>query len=145
MKSASTLALAFFWLLAGPVSAQPCVDPLQVEMLIEMPPDAGACTSFSSPIGAGLATVSGVVTNQLDLETAQMDLLFDYTTPGPIAFDELIECIEGAIEGSAPALVNTNLINLNPNRGVTLAYRVTLYRPRDASYQVRLRVWGNYE
>ena len=126
-------------------SAQPCAAPLQVDLFVEMPADAGASVSFSSSLRGGQATVSGVVTNQPDRQTAQMDVLFDYATPDPIALDELIECIEGAIEGMAPVLINTNLINLNPNRGVTLGYRATLYRPRDASYRFRFRVGGNYE
>jgi hypothetical protein len=144
MKSSPFLTLCLFGVALQSAYAQPCITPLQVDTSIAMPGDPGASVSFSSQIRGGEATVSGVATNQLNGQTVQLDLLFDYTTPSPIALDELIECIEGAIEFSAPALINTNVINLNPNR-VSLAYRVTLYRPPDVGYQLRLRVWGNYE
>ena len=67
---------------------------------------------------------------------------------GTIAFDEIIDGIEIATEQSGGgafglASIDTQQINLNPNRA-SLSYRVRLYHP-PAPYQVRVRVFGNYE
>jgi hypothetical protein len=144
MKSISTFVFWFLAVLAGSANGQPCVDPIQFDKSIQMTPVPGASTSFLSPLENGSATVSGVLTNRPDGETVQIDFVFNYKTEHPISFDELIECIEGRIPDNIPVLINTNLVNLNPNRG-TLAYSMTLRYPRGSSYQVRLRVWGNYE
>jgi hypothetical protein len=43
------------------------------------------------------------------------------------------------------AVVETQLVTLNPNRA-RLAYRVTLFYPTEGpTYLVRLRLFGNYE
>ena len=81
----------------------------------------------------------------------QVDLTLDYKIPkGTIALDELVEQIQ--IETATPggelfqqAVIDTQLVTLNPNRA-KLLYRVTLFYPTDApTYLLRLRLFGNYE
>ncbi len=85
-----------------------------------------------------------------DGDTVRVDLRFDYRIPPEtIALDEFIDRIELTTEDrsgvAGSVTIDTNLVNLNPNRAALL-YRATLYRPGTAgAYVARVRVYGNYE
>ena len=81
----------------------------------------------------------------------RVDLVLDYRVPkDTIALDELVERIEVETATSGgelftQAVLDTQLVHLNPNRA-KLLYRVTLYHPTDEpTYLLRLRLFGNYE
>jgi hypothetical protein len=92
-----------------------------------------------------------ITARNLQTDAVTVDLVFRYRLPpDTIGFDELIQNIDVATEDAAgqprsTSTIETNLIPLNPNR-VPLSYRVTLYRPTEApTYQVHVKVFGNYE
>lgn len=137
--------------LAAANSAAAFNGPVQLDLSIPMATHRGARERLRVPIPPGDATLKLVARNQRDGETVRIDLRFDYRiSPGVIAFDELIEGIEletrdtlGNVRGFVS--IDTQLINLNPNRA-RLFYRATLYYPTAGqSYSLRVRVFGNYE
>jgi hypothetical protein len=150
---ARTLLLAAFLSLLVAGSAARAEEPthplqLQLELPISTAP-SGKARSFDK-IEQGDATLRTVARNR-GRETVQIDLTFDYKVPkGTIALDELIEEIQ--VETAIPdseifqqAIIDAQLVTLNPNRA-RLMYRVTLFHPTDRpTYELRLRVFGNYE
>jgi hypothetical protein len=140
-------------LLAAPVpagAAEP-THPLQVELSLPMSTAPSGKARSQGPIEQGDATIRTVARNQRGGETVQVDVTLDYKVPkGTIALDELVEQIQ--VETATPggelfqqAVIDAQLVTLNPNRA-RLLYRVTLFYPTDApTYLLRLRLYGNYE
>ena len=131
-------------------SAAPAASQrLQLELEATLPA-RGGIARFEAPIEPGVATLSGVARNRRG-GSVQVDLVLRYDVPrDEIALDEVIERIELTTEalGGEPflaAVLDTQLIPLNPNRA-PLRYRVTLYHPEEGErYRLRLRLFGNYE
>jgi hypothetical protein len=138
-------------LVALATAAPAVAQNLQVDLSIPVEAGKRAKVRFGALVESGPATLRGVARNLKGGEAVQVDLLFDYRIPrDTIGLDELIERIE--VETRFPdgsvfnaAVIDTQLVPLNPNR-VPLAYRVTLYVPPDTpSYVLGVRVFGNYE
>jgi hypothetical protein len=151
MARASLLAAALVLFLAGPAHAGGATHPLQVELSLPIATAPSGKARSVDPIDQGDATIRTVARNQRGGETVQVDLTLDYRVPkGTIALDELVERIE--IETATPggelfqqAVIDAQLVTLNPNRA-KLAYRVTLFFPtEEPTYLLRLRLFGNYE
>jgi hypothetical protein len=148
LLAASLLAL----LLTGSAArAEEPEAPLQLELALPISTAPSGKTRSVDAIEQGDARLRTVARNQRGGETVQVDLTFDYRVPrGTIALDELIEEIqvETAVPGSEifqQAVIDAQLVTLNPNRA-KLTYRVTLFYPTDGpTYELRLRVFGNYE
>ena len=146
--------LAFALLLLAspaPAGAAEPTHPLQVELSLPISTAPSGKARSLGPIGQGDATIRTVARNQRGGETVQVDVTLDYRVPkGTIALDELVEQIqvETATPGgelSQQAVIDAQLVTLNPNRA-RLLYRVTLFYPTDApTYLLRLRLYGNYE
>ncbi|RIL06670.1 MAG: hypothetical protein DCC71_05735 [Proteobacteria bacterium] len=140
-----SLLLAVLLLFAHGASAQ----LLQADVVLPMPPRSHGVVKTSALVEPGPATVL-VKARNLREDAVVVDLGFRYRLPRDfIGLDELIERIEVTTETASgepffAAAVDAQLIPLNPNR-VPLLYRVTLYRPPQEPYAVRVRVYGNYE
>ncbi|HVH04563.1 MAG TPA: hypothetical protein VNE71_01025 [Myxococcota bacterium] len=151
MARASLLAAVVAVLLAVPAHAGDPKAPLQLELSLPIATAPSGKARSVDAIEPGDATIRTVARNQRGGETVQVDLTLDYKVPkGTIALDELVERIE--VETAAPggelfqqAVIDAQLVTLNPNRA-KLLYRVTLFYPTDApTYLLRLRLFGNYE
>ena len=140
-------------LLASPApgGAEEPTHPLQVELSLPISTAPSGKVRSLEPIEQGDARIRTVARNQRGGETVQVDITLDYKVPkGTIALDELVEQIQ--VETATPggelfqqAVIDAQLVPLNPNRA-QLLYRVTLFYPTDApSYLLRLRLYGNYE
>jgi hypothetical protein len=151
MARASLFAAFLALVLAGPARAGDPTHPLQLQLSLPVSSGpSGKARSFD-PIEQGDATLRTQVRNQRDGETVRVDLTLDYRVPkGTIALDELVERIEVETASAAgelfqQAVIDAQLITLNPNRA-KLLYRVTLFHPtEEPTYLLRLRLYGNYE
>jgi hypothetical protein len=151
MARASLLAAFFALLVAAPARAGDPTHPLQLELSLPIATAPSGKARSLDAIEQGDATIRTVARNQRGGETVQVDLTLDYKVPkGTIALDELVEQIQ--VETATPggelfqqAVIDAQLVTLNPNRA-KLLYRVTLFYPTEGpSYLLRLRLYGNYE
>jgi hypothetical protein len=131
-------------------ATQASAQLLQVDSTVAMVNVTPFTNQVVVPVGNGAATVT-IAAHNVRPDAVVIDLRFRYRLPpDTIALDELIEHIDVATESATgepffASAIDAQLIPLNPNR-VSLLYRVTLYRPTAApSYQVHVKVFGNYE
>jgi hypothetical protein len=151
MARATLLAAVFTLAFALPARAGDPTHPLQVELSLPIATAPSGKARSIDAIEQGDAKLRTVARNQRGGETVQVDLTLDYKVPkGTIALDELVEQIqiETATAGGElfqQAVIDAQLVTLNPNRA-RLLYRVTLFYPTEGqSYLLRLRLYGNYE
>lgn len=126
--------------------------PLQVDARVRADGTGRVAASFQRRIQPGVATMSALVRNLPNGDTALVKLHFDYKIDADVALDEIISLIVISLENAhgtevARTTIDPNSVNLNPNR-VPLHYSTTLYKPAHAAtngYIVRVRLFGNYE
>jgi hypothetical protein len=145
------LAAVLALVAASPARAGDPTHPLQLELSLPISTAPSGKARSLDPIEQGDATIRTVARNQPGAETVRVDLTLDYKVPkGTIALDEHVEQIQ--VETATPggelfqqAVIDAQLVTLNPNRA-KLLYRVTLFYPTEGqSYLLRLRLFGNYE